>query len=119
MNANNERKQRLSVTTTINSRQSDFSQAQIEHLSSLHFINKIDHHLRILSSVKLVRGTQTTPPRIILALDIFYDNHQTGSLSFDLHNYEYDDIIAVAQNIRGNEYILHEIDNFLSGDVIE
>ena len=109
----------MSENTTISSRQGVFSQAQIEYLSSLHFINKIDHHLRILSSIKLIDASEYSMPRVRLALDIFYNNHQTGTLSFDLHNYEYEDIIAIAQNIRGNEYILQEVDNFLSGDVVE
>jgi hypothetical protein len=95
------------------------SQAQIDHLSSLHFINKIDRHLRLLSSVKIVAGKENDLVRIMLNLEIFYDNHQTGSLSFDLHNYEYEEIVGLAQNIRGNEFILQEVDNFLSGDVVE
>lgn len=107
------------MTTTIDSIQSGFSQLQLERLASTHFINTIDHHLRVMSSIKVIVGNDANVPRIMLALDIFYDNHQTGSLSFDLHNYEYEEIIEVAQNIRGNEFILHEIDNFLAGDVIE
>lgn len=99
--------------------QSNLSQAQIEHLSSLHFINKIDNHLRLLSSIKVVNAATNGPLRIMLNLEIFYDNHQTGSLSFDLHNYAYEDIVGLAQNIRGNEFILQEVDNFLSGDVVE
>ena len=59
------------------------------------------------------------PLRVMLQLEIYYDNQQTGGLSFDLHNYEYADIIAIAQNIRSNDFILQEVDNFLSGDVVE
>jgi hypothetical protein len=104
---------------TYTSIQTTFSQAQIEYLSSLHFINKVDHHLKLLSSVKVINPAENTPPRVILELEIFYDNHQTGTLSFDLHNYGYEDIIGIAQNVRSNEFILQEVDNFLSGDVVE
>lgn len=104
---------------TLNTGQIGFSQKQIDHLASLHFINPIDQHLRIISSIKIISDKIITSPRIILELEIYYDNHHTGDLSFNLHNYEYEDIITIVQNIRGNEYILHEVDNFLSGDVVE
>lgn len=107
-----------SGNNTFNTNQTNLSQTQIDHLSSLHFINKIDRHLRLLSSIKIVNGNNL-PTRITLNLEIFYDNHPTGSLSFDLHNYEYEEIAGLAQNIRSNEYILQEVDNFLSGDVVE
>lgn len=104
---------------TLDSGQTGFSRKQIDHLSSLHFINPIDRHLRIISSIRIINDDTKTSARIILELEIYYDNHHTGDLSFNLHNYEYKDIIAIAQNIRDNEYILHEVDNFLSGDVVE
>ena len=109
----------MSESVTSERSQSGFSQAQIEYLSSLYYINNIDHHLRIISSVKVIHGAIHTPPRVLLMLEIFYENHKSGNLSFDLNNYEYEDIIEIAQNIRKNEFILQEVDNFLSGDVIE
>jgi len=104
---------------TIGSEQICYSQAQIDYLSSQHFINKIDQHLRIISSVRVVSHAVNTAPSVVLKIDIYYDNHQSGNLSFNLHNYEYEEILAIAKNIRGNEYILHEVDNLLSGDVVE
>lgn len=109
----------MSDSATSGCGQNGFSQEQIENLSSLHFINNIDHNLRIISSVKVISSAMHPIPRIMLMLEIFYENHKTGNLSFDLQNYEYDDIIEIAQNIRKNEFILQEVDNFLSGDVIE
>lgn len=105
--------------STIDSDQIRYSQAQIDYLSSQHFINKIDHHLRIISSIRIVSPAANTAPDVILKIVIYYDNHQSGSLSFNLHNYEYEEILAIAKNIRGNEFILHEVDNLLSGDVVE
>lgn len=92
-----------------------FSKEQLEHLSSLHFINKIDTHLRSVSSVRIVPGSDNSIERVILFLEIFYDNDKVDTLSFDLHNHAYEDIIQVVQNISSNEFILQEIDNFLSG----
>jgi hypothetical protein len=109
----------MSENSSIGSNQIRFSQAQIDYLASQHFINKIDHHLRIISSVDVLSHTANNEPRVILKLEIYYDNHQSGSLSFNLHNYEYDEVLAIAKNVRDNEFILHEIDNLLSGDVIE
>lgn len=103
----------------IDSDQIRYSQAQIDYLSSQHFINKIDQHLRIVSSIRILIHAPDTAPTVILKIDIYYDNHQSGSLSFNLHNYEYEEILAIAKNIRGNEFILHEVDNLLSGDVVE
>lgn len=96
-----------------------YSQEQIDYLSSQHFINTIDQHLRIVSSIRITRHSVNSAPSASLRLDIYYDNHQSGNLSFNLHNYEYEEILAIAKNIRGNEFILHEVDNLLSGDVVE
>ena len=92
-----------------------FSQEQIDHLSSLHFINNIDSHLRIVSSINIAENTGSEPPRITLSLEIYYDDKKVDTLSFDLHNYGYEDIIHISQNIRSNEFLLQEVDNFLSG----
>lgn len=109
----------MSENTNANSCQIGFSQEQIDYLSSLLFINKIDDHLRIISSVKVISTTMHTAPLVKLMLEIFYDNHQSGNISFDLRNYEYDDIVSIAQNIRDNDFILQEVDNYLSGDAGE
>lgn len=96
-----------------------FSQEQIDHLSSLHNINTIDSHLRVVSSINIVPGEAGFPPRVILLLEIFYNNNSMGNLSFDLHNYEYDEIIHLAKSIRENEFLLQEVDNYLGADIVE
>lgn len=106
-------------TSTIDTGKPRYTQSQIDYLSSQHFINIIDHHLRIISSVRVVTDGADTTPNVVLELDIYYDNHRSGRLSFNLHNYAYEEILAIAKDIRGNEFILHEVDNLLSGDVIE
>ena len=92
-----------------------FSAEEMEYLSSLHFINQIDSHLRIVSNVKVLTPPEPLPPRVVLLLELLYDNRRVDTLSFDLHNYGYEDIIHVAQNLRDNEYLMYEVDNFLAG----
>jgi len=109
----------MTENSTLNHGQIHYSQSQIDSLAGQHFINNIDHHLRVISSINIKHQTANAIPSVILEIEIYYDSHYSGSLSFTLHNYEYDEILAIAKNIRGNEPILQEVDNFLSGDVIE
>ena len=108
-----------SVMSTSKSNQPGFTREQIDYLSSMHFINRIDDHLRIVSSIDMSSVAEHIPPRILLLLEIFYNNNRVDTLSFDLNNYEYDDIVHLAKNIRDNEFILQEVDIFLAGDVGE
>ncbi|AEG02909.1 hypothetical protein [Methylomonas methanica] len=91
--------------------------AEIEHLSSLRYINAIDKHMRIVSSVKVPDQAQQQDSAVLLLLDIFIDDKQIDSMSFNLHNYAYDEILDLAQNIRDNDYILRAVDTALSGDI--
>lgn len=95
----------------------EFSQKQIEYLSSLHFINMIGEHIKSVSSIRVSTDEDYKPVRIILELEIYYDNNKMDDLEFNLYNYDYEDIIDVARNIRTNEFILQEIDNVLAGDI--
>lgn len=94
-----------------------FSQEQIEYLSSLSFINRIDEHLRIVSAVKILATAGGYPPRVVLMLEIYYDDQKIDNLSFDLHGYDYEDIVELARNVRSSEFILQEVDNLLAGDI--
>ena len=96
-----------------------FSAEQVEKLSSLHFINRIDDYMKIVSSIEITNASANYAPRIMLLLDIFYHDDKVDTLSFDLHNYEFNEIVDVAKNIRYNEFILQEVDNFLGGDIVE
>lgn len=103
----------------MNSNQVIFSKEQIEHLSSLYFINKIDTNLKAVSSVELVQIIGDSPLRIKLILELYFYDKKVDTLSFDLHNYEYDDIVHITKNIKDNEFLLQEIDNYLAGDIVE
>ena len=94
-----------------------FNHEQIQHLSSLRFMNKIDDHVNIITGVNISDAADHDPHRVVLQLDIYYNDQLIDNLSFDLHNFDYEDIISVARNIRSNEFILQEVDNLLSGDI--
>jgi hypothetical protein len=55
----------------------------------------------------------------MLLLEIYYNNNKVDTLSFDLHDYKYEEIIHLAKNIRDNDFLLQEVDNFLAGDIVE
>lgn len=94
-----------------------FSDEQIEYLSALHFINRIDDHLRVVTNVKVLPVEQGQPSRVVLLLDLMYDDHKIDTISFNLHNYSFDEVVHEARNIKDNEYILQHVDNVLAGDI--
>lgn len=91
--------------------------SQIEQLSSLRYINKIDDHMRIVSSIKLLDKALQNDNDVLLVLDIFFDTEQVETMSFNLHNYSYEEIVEIAQNVRENDYILRAVDTALAGDI--
>ncbi|MBD9356090.1 hypothetical protein [Methylomonas albis] len=91
--------------------------AQIEHLSALRYINNIDEHMKIVSSVKVLDDADQYDNAVLLVLDIFIDDKQIDKMSFSLRNYAYEEIVELAQHIRDNDYILRAVDTALSGDI--
>lgn len=103
------------MTNTSTSEQSSlFNEEEVEHLQSLKFINVVDEHLKVISGVDVMQNPSLDSQRVILKLDIFYDNHAITPITFDLHHYSYDEIVDIARNIRDNEFILTEIDMALA-----
>lgn len=73
--------------------------------------------MRIVSSVKVLDVVQQHDNSVLLILDIFIDDKQIDKMSFNLHKYEYEEIIELAQHIRDNDYILRAVDTALAGDI--
>ncbi len=96
-----------------------YTDEQLTDLSTLHHINQIDENLRVVAGINFARTGNDTPPRVILALDIYFNNEKVDTLTFNINNYEYEEITELVKNIRGNEFLLQEIDNFLAGDIVE
>lgn len=93
------------------------SPTQLEELSGTSFVNKIDDKMTIVSELgapELV-GPHPDDYRVVLYLKVFWEGEEATMLSFNLINYDYDDLIYTAKNIGKNEYILREVDEYLSG----
>lgn len=94
-----------------------FTESQIAHLSALRFINNVDRSLKIISAIKLRYGEGNTLDGILLLLEIYFNGDRITEISFNLHNYSYDEIVEVARNVGNNDYIMQEVDTYLAGDV--
>lgn len=73
--------------------------------------------MRIVSSVKVLDNAHQHDNSGLLVLDIFIDDKQIDRMSFNLHNYTYEEIVELAQDIRNNDYILRAVDTALAGDI--
>ena len=83
----------------------------------MRYINNIDEHMRIVSSVKVLGDAHRHDYSVLLVLDIFFDGKQVDNMSLNLHNYAYEEIMELARNIRNNDYILQAVDTALAGDI--
>lgn len=101
------------------SNRTQYTEEQYASLSTLHYINQIDENLRVVASIDIVKSGDELPPRVLLALELYFYNKKVDTLTFNLNNYNYDEIIELVKNIRSNEFLLQEIDNFLAGDIVE
>jgi len=94
-----------------------FTETQIAHLNSLRFINNVDQSLKIISAVQLDHGADDVLERVLLLLELYFEGERVSQLSFNLHNHSYEEIVDVARNVRNNDYLMHEVDTYLSGDI--
>lgn len=85
-------------------------------ISSLRFMNTIDEQLRAV--VEFVHkgfdegngGNET----VEMVMFLYYNNEPLTRLSFDFHNYDFDELQNIGKNIRKNEFIMHELDMALA-----
>lgn len=99
------------------SNQSLYTQEQIEYLSSVHFINKIDIHLKTVASLEVIPPQNNIQEYVLLSLEIYYESNKVDTMSFNLQNYDYNDVLQITKNIHTNQFILQEVDNLLAGDI--
>jgi len=95
------------------------TEEQIEYLNSMKFINVIDDNIRVLAEfeVKYLPSAPKVVGRIILVLNVFFRSDKITRLTFDLQNYNYDDLVEIAKNIKSNEFIMYELDTYLASDI--
>lgn len=94
-------------------------QAEINELLSTNFLNKIDDHLTIISEIRVPDKSvwNGKDELVFLHLNVYYDGEKMTTLCFNLMNYDYEDIVNTAKNIKSNEFLLREVDDYLSGDI--
>jgi len=95
------------------------NEQQINNLMSLKFINIIDNDIRVLTEfdIKYLPAKPSVVGRIIFILNIFFKGDKLSQLSFDLQNYDYEELIEIAKNIKSNDFIMYELDTYLAGDI--
>jgi len=95
------------------------NEQQINYLSSFKFINVIDCNIKVLTEfdIKPLPAKPSVVGRVIIILNIFFKGDKLSQLSFDLQNYNYDELIEIAKNIKSNDFIMYELDSYLAGDI--
>lgn len=95
------------------------SEEQMQDLSAIRYINRIDDKVTIIAEVEACDNPRvpTDDEWVTLFLQVFYEGQKMARLSYNLINYNYDEIIYTAKNIKENAYILREVDNYLAGDI--
>jgi hypothetical protein len=94
-------------------------QSHIDELSATHYINKIDHSLTIIAEIKFpqISTNSEGDELVLLYLNVFFHGEKITTLSFNLINYSYEEILQTVRGIKENQFILKEVDDFLSGDI--
>lgn len=82
-------------------------------MEPIRHISKIDRQLRVLSEVW--QGKMDN--QYLLRLTLMYQDHNMGRLDFTLNGYGEPDVANLAQNIQSNDYLMREIDDYLSGEI--
>lgn len=92
---------------------------QIKLLGTIKFLNVIDDQVKVLSEyeVKYLPAAPNIVGRIILVLNVFFKGEKYSEISFDLQNYDYDELVEIAKNIKRNEFIMYELDMHLAGSI--
>lgn len=80
------------------------------------FINQLDSSLKVVAGLHAEQQNSAT---IQLRLSVYYQNDFVGRLQFLLHQYQDDEAMALAQNIKSNDFIVDAIEQHLAGDVVE
>jgi len=95
------------------------NEQQVDYLSSMKFINVIDPQVKVLAEfkIKYLPAAPLVVGHVILILNVFFQGDKITELSFDLRNYNYEELIEIAKNIKKNEFLMYELDAHLSGGI--
>jgi hypothetical protein len=92
------------------------TEQQRTDISSMKFLNIIDEQIRVMVEY-VPKGAVEDPDSVelvVLVLYVFYQDEPLTKLSFNLHDYEFDELQDIGRNIRDNEFIMYELDIALS-----
>ena len=77
----------------------------------MHLISQLEGKLK--AAIHLQRLSVSS---WVLSLNLMYDGHPAGSLSFNLDGYDADEAQTLAKNVSGNAFLMREIDEHLWGE---
>lgn len=94
-------------------------QSQLEYLASTSYLNKIDDKLTVIAEFRVQNKSDQCNGEtlVLLKLNVYYEGLKMTVLSFNLMNYSYEDMVFIAKNIKGNAFLLKEVEDYLSGDI--
>ena len=93
------------------------TEQQRKDLGSMKMLNIIDEQIRVMAEYvpREPVDASGTVEIVVLVLYVFYQDEPITKLSFNLRDYDYEELQDIARNIRDNEFIMYELDLALSG----
>ena len=93
------------------------TEQQRNEIGTMKYLNIIDEQIRVMAEYvpKKPAGPASPVEIFVLILHVFYKDEPLTRLSFNLQDYEFDELQDIARNIRDNEFIMYELDLALSG----
>ena len=82
-------------------------------MDTFHLITSLEGKLKAAVELKPVPRQEQ---EWVLDVNLIYDGAAAGTASFKLHGYSQADAEQVARNIRHNDFLMREIDEYLWGE---
>lgn len=81
--------------------------------NTVNIITPIEQNLKALTTLI---GSESTDDEWKMQISLFYKNTPAGMLSFTLNGYTLEEAEELVHNLRNNEFLMKEIDDFLWGE---
>lgn len=79
-------------------------------------MNLISHLEGNLKAAVALKPATADEQNWLLELRLMYDGSSVGTTSFNLYSYSREEAEHIARNIKSNQFIMKEIDEFLWGE---
>lgn len=83
---------------------------------TMEVLNLITQLERNLKAFLRLRPDPRAPEAWHLDVQLYYEGERAGTTTFNLQGYTQDEAEDVARNLRHNDFLMHEIDQFLWGE---